>query len=186
MTAPMNCHRVFGPRESVGRRSDPWTLPELDRQRTTVPKVLEIPDEKAIGVVHEFDDRNGVLCRIDQTDTLRHRLSRNAGIRPVEALVEFTLQAISGNERVQDGFEVEDGACDGFHLVEGVLVIWGHVDVGTAPDIGFYNVCSLYDELTEVVAGLKIKDGGNEFERVLIRTSQIGRQDVPRKHWKGF
>ena len=56
----------------------------------------------------------------------------------------------------------------------------GHVDVGTAPDVGFDDARSLYDlpcavdEPTEVVAGLKIKDWRNEFERVLICTSQVG------------
>jgi len=49
----------------------------------------------------------------------------------VEALAESALQAIGGNESIQGEFEVEDGACDGFHLVEGVLVIRGHLDVGT-------------------------------------------------------
>jgi hypothetical protein len=66
----------------------------------------KVPDEAAIRIFREFDDRNDVRCRIDQSDTLLHPLSRKIGIRRVEALAEFALQAISGKESVQGEFEV--------------------------------------------------------------------------------
>jgi len=72
------------------------------------------------GVVHEPDDNNVGLCRVDQSDRPIHRLSLEIGIRRVEALAEFALRAISGNEGVRDGSGVEGGACDRAHLVDGV------------------------------------------------------------------
>ena len=90
----------------------------------------------------------------------------------MEALAESALQAVGGDEGVQGGFEVEGSACDGFHLIGGVVVIRGHVDMRTTPGVGFDEAHGLYDfpravdKVTEVVIGFEMEDGGDEFEWV--------------------
>ena len=121
------------------RVSSAEVTPGLDGT-TSVPKVLEVPGEATIGIVHELD-RFLVGGRLfDQSDTLVHRFALKFGIRRVEALAE---EAICGNEGVHGGFEVEDSACNGFGLVDVVRRLLRTADGGRNVNVGATPMCWL-------------------------------------------
>jgi len=144
------------------------------RATTPVLEVAEVPYVITVRPeILKFDD-HGLVRLVDLAnpdDCPLYLLALKTLVTGEETLAVLVFQTVGKGERVDSGFQVEGGVCDGLDLFRGVPVIGGDVDVGAIVEAcldrvhGRDTIPYSFDVFSEVIILFKAEDRRNEFDR---------------------